>query len=57
MPAWNCSYARTGQLAATRATPLIPTALCASLAIAAGANVKVLQTLLGHETTTLTLEV
>ena len=29
---------------------------CASLAIAAGANVKVLQTLLGHKTATLTLD-
>ena len=29
---------------------------CASLAISAGANVKVLQTLLGHKTATLTLE-
>jgi integrase len=29
---------------------------CASLAIAAGANVKVLQTLLGHKTVTLTLD-
>lgn len=29
---------------------------CASLAIAAGANIKVLQTLLGHKTATLTLD-
>lgn len=29
---------------------------CASLAISAGANVKVLQTLLGHKTATLTLD-
>ena len=29
---------------------------CASLAIAAGANMKVLQTLLGHKTATLTLD-
>ncbi len=29
---------------------------CASLAIQAGANVKVLQTLLGHKTATLTLD-
>ncbi len=29
---------------------------CASLAIAAGCNVKVLQTLLGHKTATLTLD-
>jgi integrase len=29
---------------------------CASLAIAGGANVKVLQTLLGHKTATLTLD-
>jgi integrase len=29
---------------------------CASLAIAAGANVKVLQTLMGHKTATLTLD-
>jgi hypothetical protein len=27
VPAWNCSCARTGQLTAARATPLIPTAL------------------------------
>jgi integrase len=30
--------------------------MCASLAIAGGANVKVLQTLLGHRTATLTLD-
>lgn len=29
---------------------------CASLAIAAGGNIKVLQTLLGHKTATLTLD-
>jgi integrase len=29
---------------------------CASLAISAGANIKVLQTLLGHKTATLTLD-
>jgi integrase len=47
-------HARTPELPAVTPHQLRHT--CASLAISAGANVKVLQTLLGHKTATLTLD-
>jgi integrase len=49
----------TGQAATPEMPVITPHELrhtCASLAISAGANVKVLQTLLGHKTATLTLD-
>jgi hypothetical protein len=49
----------TGQAQTPEFPVMVPHDLrhsCASLAISAGANVKVLQTLLGHKTATLTLD-
>lgn len=51
--------AKTGEAATPEFPVITPHQLrhtCASLAISAGANVKVLQTLLGHKTATLTLD-
>ena len=51
--------AETGDAVTTEFPVITPHQLrhtCASLAISAGANVKVLQTLLGHKTATLTLD-